>query len=112
MPAIIPVDPEEVLDSVGDGASEILRTGSRFLEKQGVLNEEIGSKLVEIGENVKANMPDRPGVLARAAVETVGTAVRLVAGTVDNVGAAFSETGPALEKQISRATGQLTKVIR
>ena len=97
-----PPDPKEVVDSIGDGVVEILQTGSRFLEKQGALGKEVGDKLVAIGEDVKNQMPDRPEVLLRAAIGTIGSGVKLAVGTVGNVATAFSETGSGVRKQVSR----------
>ena len=102
MSPIAPPDPKEVIDSIGDGITEILQTVPRFLEKQGALNKEVESELLAIKEDVKANMPDKPEVLLKAAIGTVGSRVKLVTGTANNIGAALSETGSGLKKQVSR----------
>ena len=99
---VTPPDPKEVVDSIGDGVVSVLQTGSRLLKKQGALSEEVGDKLVAIGEDIKTQMPDRPEVLARAVVETVGCGVKLVVGTAGNIAASLSETGSEVKKQVSR----------
>ena len=106
MPKLVvpPPEPKEVVDSIGDGVVEVLQVGSRFIEKQGNLTREIGDGLMEIGEDVKADMFDKPEVLAKAAVGVVGSGVGLIFGTVGNVAAALSETASGVKKQASRVT--------
>lgn len=95
-------DPKVIIDSIGDGAVEVLQIGSRVCEKQSAVMGTLGTQLNSIGENIKGKMPDDPSVLPTSALRAGGALLSAFIGTGESLVAAIDETAKGLKSQIDR----------
>ena len=95
-------DPKTVIDSIGDGAVELLQTGSRIGEKQSAVLATYASALKGVAEDIKAKMPDDPSVLPNAAIKTIASTFKAAVGTGESIVGGIDETVKGLKSQIDR----------
>lgn len=95
-------DPKQIIDSVGDGAVEVVEIGARLAEKLGSNLNAYGSRLKSIGDEIKSGTPDRPEVLPGAVIKAAGATVSAVVGTIGGFISAADETAKGLKSQIDR----------
>jgi len=95
-------DPKTIVDSVADGAVEILETGSRMLEKQGGVITSYAGSLKSCAEDIKRRTPDDPSVFVDAAIRTAGATVKAVVGTAESIISGIDETARGVKSQIER----------
>jgi len=95
-------DPKEVVDSIGDGAVEVLQIGSRLAEKQSKVMGTLGTQLKSIGDDIKAKMPDDPSVLPASAMKAGGAVLSAIIGTGESFVSAIDETAKGVKGQIDR----------
>ena len=95
-------DPKVIVDSIGDGAVEVLQIGSRLCEKQSTVMGTLGTQLKGIGDNIKGKMPDDPSVLPTSLLKAGGAVLSAVIGTGESLVGVVDETAKGLKSQIDR----------
>jgi hypothetical protein len=95
-------EPKVILDSIGDGAVELLQTGSRLLDKQAAVIGSYAGSLKSCAEDIKRRTPDDPSVFLDAAVRTAGATIKAIVGTGEAVVGGIDETARGVKSQIER----------
>lgn len=95
-------DPKTIVDSIGDGAIEILETVSRVAEKEGGVMTSYAGTLKACAEDIKRRTPDDPSVFIDATIKAVGATVKAVVGTGEALVGGIDETAKGLKSQIER----------
>lgn len=95
-------DVKTVVDSVGDGAVELLETGARIALKEGHVMTDYAASLKDCAEEIKRRLPDDPVVLADAVIRTVGATVKAMVGAGEAVVGGIDETAKGVKSQIER----------
>jgi hypothetical protein len=95
-------EPKVVIDSVGDGAVELIQTGSRVLDKQAAVASSYAGSLKSCAEDIKRRTPDDPSVFLDAAIRTAGATIKAMVGTAEAVVGGIDETARGVKSQIER----------
>jgi len=95
-------DPKAVVDSIADGASELITFIPRAAKNIAENRAAAAADLKEIGRSVQDGLPDNPGILPEAAVKLAGSIVKRGIGLVEGVVSSADETAKGVKSQIDR----------
>lgn len=98
-------DPKELVDSVADGAAEIIKGPARVADNVATVAETYAREMHTNVDDVQKRMPDDPSVIADFAVKTVGQTVKAGIGMLEGFGKGAMDTFEGVKSQIRRVTG-------
>ena len=98
-------DLKEVVDSVADGAMELVEGPARVAENVASVCQNFASGVKSNIDSVKRGLPDDPSVIPDAAIKAVGQTVQAGIGVLEGVGRGIMDTFTAIQNQIRRVTG-------
>jgi len=98
-------DLKEVVDSVADGAMELVEGPARVAENVASVCQNFASGVKSNIDSVKRGLPDDPSVIPDAAIKAVGQTVQAGIGVFEGVGRGIMDTFTAIQNQIRRVTG-------
>jgi hypothetical protein len=97
-----PPDPKVVVDSVADGACEVLTFGPRMIDRAGQNASTFGKNITGDLTNLRQQMPDRLEVIPDTAAKVVGHCVDGVLGGVEGIVGAVGDTASGIKAQVHR----------
>jgi len=95
-------EPKTLVDSVLDGAVELIGFYPRTASKLGSVLTDYANNVNRELDDIKARTPDRPEVIAKAVVGIVVHTARAGIGSIKAVAEAGKETVDAVESQVRR----------
>jgi len=95
-------DPKILVDSVADGALEIVEVVPRVAENCAVVGAAFAASMKSNIDSVKGHMPDNPGVLPDVAVKAAGETVMAGVGLLQGFGKGIMDTLEGVQGQIRR----------
>lgn len=98
-------DPKVIVDSVVDGAVEVVEGPVKAAEN---VNAVVGTFLSEVKANMesfKGALPDSPDVIPDIAIKAAGQTINAGIGLFEGVGKAALDTVSGVKNQIRRVTG-------
>lgn len=98
-------DPKVIVDSVVDGAVEVVEGPVKAAEN---VNAVVGTFLSEVKANMesfKGALPDSPDVIPDIAIKAAGQTINAGIGLFEGVGKAILDTVSGVKNQIRRVTG-------
>jgi len=98
-------DPKNVVDSVADGALEIIKGPARVADNIASTAEAYAKDMHSNLDEVQTRMPDDPAAIADFAVKTVGQTVKAFIGIFEGFGKGAMDTFEGVKSQIKRVTG-------
>ena len=98
-------DPKEVVDSVADGAVEVLKGPVKVADNVAAVANTYAKEMHTNLDEVQKRMPDDPSVIPDAALKAVGQTVKAGLGIVEGIGQGAMDTLGGVKTQIKRVTG-------
>lgn len=95
-------DPKTLVDSIGDGALEVLKIVPTFAEKEARVSAQYAADIKGDIDRVQSALPDDPSALVGTVVSVLGHTAK---AAISAIGAAFEsadETFEGIKKQVSR----------
>jgi len=98
-------DPKELVDSVADGALEVIKGPVRVADNVAAVANTYAKEMHTNLDDIQKRMPDDPAVVADFAVKTVGQTVKAGIGMFEGIGRGAMDTFEGVKSQIKRVTG-------
>jgi len=98
-------DPKILVDSVADGALEVVEVVPRVAENCAIVGTIFAASMKSNIDSVKGHMPDNPGVLPDLAVKAVGETVIAGVGLIQGLGKGIMDSLGGVQDQIRRGVG-------
>ena len=98
-------DPKELVDSVADGAAEVLKGPARIADNIAAVANTYAKEMHTNVDDVQKRMPDDPSVIADFALKTVGQTAKAGLGMAEGFGKGIMDTFAGIKSQIQRVTG-------
>jgi len=98
-------DPKILVDSVADGAVEVVEVVPRVAENCAIVCTAFAASMKGNMDSVKSHLPDNPGILPDIAVKAVGETVMAGVGLVQGLGKGIMDSLGGVQDQIRRGVG-------
>ncbi len=98
-------DPKELVDSVADGAIEVIKGPARVADNIAAVANTYAKEMHTNLDEVQKRMPDDPSVIPDFAIKTVGQTVKAGIGLFEGAGKGIMDTFEGVKSQITRVTG-------
>jgi len=98
-------DPKTLVDSVADGALELVEGPARVAENVAIVCAAYASEVKSNIETAKSKLPDDPSVIPGVAIKAVGQTVKAGLGIAEGFGKGIMDTFQGVGNQIRRVTG-------